>query len=117
MSLSAALACPIVLVFALLGVAKIAALGPMPEPAAHAGFTTAAYRRIGALEAAGAIGVALGPVLPPLGQPAGLGLLMLLAGAVTTHVRRGDGLPKLVPAVLCAALVAWYLVLLACAGS
>ncbi|MEU8691459.1 hypothetical protein [Streptomyces sp. NPDC048665] len=30
-----------------------------------------------------------------------------------THVREGDGLPKLVPAVACAALVAWYLVLLA----
>ncbi|MER6128511.1 DoxX family protein [Streptomyces sp. NPDC001795] len=117
MSLSAALACPIVLIFALLGVAKIMALGPMPELAAHAGFTTSAYRLIGALELAGAIGVAIGPALPLFGELAGLGLLALLAGAVTTHVRKGDGPPKLVPAVMCAALVAWYLVVLAGGGS
>ncbi|MFF7755891.1 DoxX family protein [Streptomyces sp. NPDC007971] len=117
MSLSAALTCLIVLIFVLLGVAKIMALGPMPELAAHAGFTTASYRVIGALELAGANGVAIGPVLPVSGGLAGLGLLMLLAGAVTTHVRKGDRLPKLVPAMVCAALVTWYLVLLADVGS
>ncbi|ANP49996.1 hypothetical protein J2Z21_001328 [Streptomyces griseochromogenes] len=117
MSPSAALACPIVLIFALLGAAKILALGPMPELAAHVGFTITAYRVIGALELAGAIGVALCPVLPLLGGVAGVGLLILLAGAVTTHVRKGDRLPKLVPAVVCAALVTWYLSLLAGAGS
>ncbi|MFF8192971.1 DoxX family protein [Streptomyces bobili] len=117
MSASAALACLIVLTFALLGVAKILALGPMPELAAHGGFTTASYRMIGALELAGAIGVAIGPVLPLFGELAGLGLLMLLAGAVITHVRKGDRLPKLVPAMVCAALVAWYLLLLAGGGS
>ncbi|MGQ4416241.1 hypothetical protein ACN6LA_001933 [Streptomyces sp. SAS_269] len=36
MSLSAGLACLIVLIFALLGVAKTMALGPMPKLAAHA---------------------------------------------------------------------------------
>jgi len=117
MSLSAALACLIVLIFALLAVAKIMALGPMPGLAAHAGFTTSSYRVIGALELAGAIGVALGPVLPLPGELAGLGLLLLLAGAVTTHVRKGDGPAQLAPAVTCAALVTWYLVLLAGAGS
>ncbi|MGW7527273.1 DoxX family protein [Streptomyces sp. NPDC054783] len=58
----------------------------------------------------------LGPVLPLLGELAGVGLLMLFAGAVTTHARKRDGLPELVPAVVSAALVAWYLVLLAGAG-
>lgn len=57
MSLSAALACLIVLIFAVLGVAKIMAPGPMP-------------------------------------QLAGLGLSMLLAGAVITHVRKGDQLAR-----------------------
>ncbi|MEU6087166.1 DoxX family protein [Streptomyces sp. NPDC047085] len=113
MILSVSLTCLIALIFALLGAAKILALGPMPELAAHAGFTTAAYRVIGGLELAGAIGVALGPVVPLCGRLAGIGLLMLLAGAVTTHVRKGDGLTKLLPAVTCAALVAGYLVLLA----
>ncbi|MEU3518233.1 hypothetical protein ABZ770_23580 [Streptomyces sp. NPDC006654] len=60
-----------------------------------------------------ALGVTVGPVVPLCGGLAGVGLLMLLAGAVTTHVRTGDGLPKLLPAAACAALVAWYLVLLA----
>ncbi|MEW2514248.1 DoxX family protein [Streptomyces sp. NPDC046870] len=72
-----------------------------------------AYRVVGGLEPAGAIGVALGPVVPLCGELAGIGLLVLLAGAVTTHVRKGDGLPKLIPAVACAALAAWYLVLFA----
>ncbi|MFG2607119.1 DoxX family protein [Streptomyces sp. NPDC048514] len=117
MSLSAALTCLIVLIFALLGVAKTMALGPMPDLAAHAGFTSASYRVIGALELAGAIGVALGPVLSLIGELAGLGLLMLLAGAVTTHVRKGDGLAGLAPAMGCAAMVGWYLVLLAGVGS
>ncbi|MEU9992829.1 DoxX family protein [Streptomyces sp. NPDC048045] len=117
MSLSATLAGLIVLIFALLGVAKIMALGPMPGLAAHAGFTITAYRVIGVLELVGAVGVALGPVLPLFGGLAGVGLLMLLAGAVTTHMRRGDRFPKLVPAVVCAALVAWYLVLLLGADS
>ncbi len=57
--------------------------------------------------------MALGPVVPLCGALAGIGLLMLLAGAVMTHVRKGDGLSRLVPAVACAALVAWYLVFLA----
>ncbi|MFJ8098073.1 DoxX family protein [Streptomyces griseofuscus] len=113
MILTASLTSLIALIFALLGVAKILALGPMPELAAHAGFTTATYRFVGGLELAGAIGVALGPVVPLCGGLAGAGLLILLAGAVTTHVRKGDGVPKLVPAVACAALVGWYLGLLA----
>ncbi|MFF7968092.1 DoxX family protein [Streptomyces sp. NPDC007903] len=112
MILSASLTCLIASIFTLLGVAKILALGPMPELAAHAGFTTAAYRVIGGLELASAVGVALGPVVPLSGGLAGAGLLMLLVGAATTHVRKGDGLLKLVPAVVCAALVAWYLALL-----
>ncbi|MFJ9833489.1 DoxX family protein [Streptomyces sp. NPDC101169] len=117
MSLTAVLTCLIVLIFALLGATKIMAAGPMPELAAHAGFTVTAYRWIGALELAGAVGVALAPVLPLLAGLAGVGLLILLAGAVTTHVRKKDRLPKLVPAMVCAALVTCHLVRLAGAGS
>ncbi|MFJ5032508.1 hypothetical protein ACIQB5_31395 [Streptomyces sp. NPDC088560] len=58
MILSASLTCLIALIFALLEAAKILALGPIPGLAAHAGFTTVAYRVIGGLEPAGAIGVA-----------------------------------------------------------
>lgn len=40
-------------VFGLLGAAKVAALGPMPQRAAHLGFSMTQYRGIGALELAG----------------------------------------------------------------
>jgi hypothetical protein len=109
MIVSIVLTCVLALIFAALGVAKILALAPMREAAAEAGFSTTAYRGIGMLEVAGAIGVALGPVVPLLGGLAGAGLLLLLAGAVITHVRNHDAAVRLVPAVVCAVLAAGYL--------
>lgn len=109
MILSVALACVIALIFAVLGVAKIAAVPAMREMAAHASFSVAAYRRIGVLEVAGAIGVGLGPAVRLFGGLAGAGLLVLLAGALATHVRNHDVARALVPAVACALLVAGYL--------
>jgi hypothetical protein len=109
MILSIALACVIALIFAVLGAAKILAVPAMRKMAAHAGFSVAAYRRIGVLEVAGAIGVALGPAVRPFGGLAGAGLLLLLAGALTTHVRNHDAARALVSAAVCAMLVAGYL--------
>lgn len=99
-------------VFLLAGVAKLLALAPMRERAAHAGFSVTAYRGIGALEVAGAAGLLLGLAVPLLGVLAAVGLLLLLAGALVTHVRNRDGVRDLVPAVVCAVLVAGYLVAL-----
>ena len=113
MNLPTVLLCLIALIFALLGMAKMLALGPAPKMAAHAGFSTTGYRVIGSLELAGAVGVTLGPVVPLFGALAATGLLLLLAGAVATHVRNGDRLPSLIPAILGATLIAGYLVLLA----
>ena len=105
-------AAAITLIFALLGLAKVFALTPMRALATEAGFSVGAYRGIGGLELAGAVGVALGPAVPLLGILAGAGLLLLLAGAVVTHVRNGDGLRKAAPALVCAVLVVAYLVVL-----
>ncbi|MEU0531613.1 DoxX family protein [Amycolatopsis tolypomycina] len=99
-------------VFLLTGAAKLFALAPMRERAAHAGFSVTAYRGIGALEIAGAAGVLLGLSVPLLGALAGAGLLLLLVGALVTHVRSRDRGRDLVPAVVCAGLVAGYLVVL-----
>jgi hypothetical protein len=107
----------VTLVFTVLGAAKILAVPRMRALAAEAGFSTAAYRRIGVLEVAGAAGVALGTVVPLLGALAGAGLLLLLAGALFTHLRHGDGPRAASPAVACAALVAGYLAALAAATS
>ena len=113
MNPSVVLAALVAVVFIAAGAAKILAVPPMQAAAAHAGCTVAAYRRIGVLEVAGALGVLVGLIRPLLGGLAGAGLLLLLAGAVVTHLRSGDGLRKLTPAVVSAALVAGYLAALA----
>jgi len=99
-------------VFLALGSAKVLALAPMRARAAHLGFSTDAYRTIGALEIAGAAGVLLGLAVPPLGALAAVGLLLLLAGAVLAHLRNGDNPRLLAPALLAGLLVAVYLVVL-----
>jgi hypothetical protein len=109
MNVSIALAALVAIIFTAAGAAKILAVPPMRAAAAHAGFTVAAYRRIGVLEVAGAIGVLIGLVRPLLGGLAGAGLLLLLAGAMVTHQRNHDGPREVAPAVVCAALVAGYL--------
>ena len=48
----------------------------------NADISTAAYRRIGALELAAAIGLLLGLLQPLIGALAAIGLLLLLTGAV-----------------------------------
>ncbi|MGR6319050.1 DoxX family protein [Micromonospora soli] len=112
MTLAAAiLAVLLALIFLALGTAKILAVQPMRERAAEAGFSVAAYRRIGLLEVAGAIGLLLGLIEPLIGTLAGAGLLLLLAGALVVHLRKGDGPQKYAPAVVCGLLVAAYLVL------
>jgi hypothetical protein len=103
------IAVAVALIFAVVGAAKLLALPPMRQAAAESGFSTTAYRGIGTLELAGAAGVALGPAVPLLGGLAAAGLLLLLGGAVVTHVRNHDAAVKLVPAGVCAVLVAGYL--------
>ncbi|GGR99585.1 invasion protein [Micromonospora fulviviridis] len=105
------LAVLLALIFLALGTAKILAVQPMRELAAEAGFSVAAYRRIGLLEAAGAIGLLIGLIVPLIGTLAGAGLLLLLGGAVVVHLRKGDGPRRYAPAVVCGLLVAAYLTL------
>lgn len=100
MNLPTVLLCLIALIFALLGMAKMLALGPVPKMAAHAGFSTTAYRVIGSLELAGAVGVTLGPVVPLLGALAATGSLLLLAGAVAPMSAMATGCPASSPQYL-----------------
>ena len=107
------LAALVTLIFALLGTAKILAVPPMRHLAGEVGFSVDAYRRLGVLEVAGAIGVAVGLAVPLLGGLAATGLLLLLAGALITHVRLGHRPQKYAPAIVCGLLVAGYLAALA----
>ncbi len=95
--------------FGIIGFAKVAALKPMREAAARGGFSVEAYRGIGLLEIAGAAGVLLGLVVRPIGWLAAIGLLLLLTGAVVTHLRQHAHLREFVPALLFGAVDAAYL--------
>jgi hypothetical protein len=48
------------------------------------------FRVLAACEAAGAVGVFLGILWPPLGLVAGIGLVIYFVGAVVAHLRVGD---------------------------
>jgi hypothetical protein len=106
----AVLAVPVVTVFAVLGVLKVRAHPAMVARAEHVGFTAASYRYIGILELAGAAGVATGLAVPAIGTAAAAGLLLLLAGALTAHLRTGDGPRDAAPAVVATLVVSGYLV-------
>lgn len=99
-------------VYLLLGVGKISATAPMRERAAHVGMSVSTYRGIGALEVAGAVGLLIGGLVPAVGAAAGTGLLLLMVGAVVTHLRNGDGLRAMMPALLVGVLIVAYLAVL-----
>lgn len=111
MNTTTILAALLVAAFAVLGSAKLAAVPAMRSRAEHVGFSVAAYRRIGVLELLGVAGLLAGSAFPAIGALAGLGLLLLLGGALTTHVRNGDGLKEIAPAVVLGAVALGYLLL------
>ena len=97
-------------VFGLLGGAKVAAVSPMPDKAAHLGFTVDQYRGIGALELAGGAGLVVGLAWHPLAVAAGIGLILLLLGAAFSHASHRDGPREVAVPLAVAALVVVYLV-------
>lgn len=109
MNLTVVLAGVLVVAFAALGSAKVAAVPAMRTRAEHVGFTVSAYRRIGVLELGGVAGLLAGAAVPLIGVLAATGLLLLLLGAVVTHVRNGDGPKELAPAVVLAVVAAGFL--------
>jgi uncharacterized membrane protein YphA (DoxX/SURF4 family) len=61
------------------------------------------WRLVGALEVAGAVGLAAGFVVPALGIAAAAGLALLMVGGIVTHARAQD-LRNAGPAMLLLAL-------------
>ena len=100
-------------VFLPLGVAKLVAVPAMRRAADHVGMTTTHYRLLGGLEVAAAAGLPAGLRIPVLGAAAATGLILLMAGAVTVHLRSGDPAARCLPAAVMGALAAAQLVLLA----
>ena len=95
--------------FALIGAGKVLGVPAMRRRAARLGFSVVAYRGIGLLELAGAFGLLLGVVAPVIGALAGVGTLLLLAGALLTHARHHDDVREAGPALLFGVADAAYL--------
>jgi hypothetical protein len=111
MNLTSLLAALLVVAFAVAGTAKLAAVPAMRAKAEHVGFSVTAYRRIGLLEVLGVAGLLVGAFVPVVGTLASAGLLMLLVGAVVAHLRNGDGVREITPAVVLGLVTLSYLLL------
>jgi len=98
--------------FGALALGKILALPPLRERAHELGFSTSAFRIVGALELAGATGLLTGLLWPPIGYAAAAGLLMLLAGAVISQRRARLAAVEFVPALVFGAGTVAYLLML-----
>jgi DoxX-like family len=105
------LASLLVIAFAAFGSAKLAAVPAMRAKADHVGFSVSAYRRIGLLEVLAALGLLVGAFVPQIGALAAAGLMMLLGGATVAHLRNGDGLREIAPALVLALVSLIYLLL------
>jgi hypothetical protein len=101
----------LVVAFAATGSAKLAAVPAMRVKAEHVGFSVAAYRRIGFLEVLGVLGLIVGAFVPVIGALAAAGLLILLGGAIVAHLRNGDGIREIAPAVVLGLCALSFLVL------
>ena len=112
MTATTILAGVLVVAFAALGSAKLAAVPAMRARAAHVGFSVAAYRRIGLLEILGVLGLLVGALLPVIGALAAAGLLLLLGGAMIAHLRSGDGPRELAPALVLGLATLAFLILM-----
>jgi DoxX-like family len=101
----------LVIAFAVLGSAKLAAVPAMRARAQHVGFSVSAYRRIGLLEVLAVLGLLVGVFVPLIGALAAAGLLMLLGGALVAHLRNRDGVREIAPAVVLGLATLTYLAL------
>ena len=109
MNATPVLAAVLVVAFGLLGSAKLAAVPAMRARAQHVGLGVGAYRRIGALEILAVLGILVGAAVPLIGVLAATGLVLLLGGAVIAHLRTGDGIRELAPALVLGAVAVAFI--------
>lgn len=99
------------LVFAAAGGSKLADASQSLEMRDQLGIEQGTWRMIGAVEVLGAIGVLIGLALTAIGVAALIGLLLTGLGAITAHVRNGDPIINLIPAIFVTVLAAVTLAL------
>jgi DoxX-like family len=90
--------------------AKLTAQPAMQASAEHFGIEWPRYRLIGVAELAAAIGLLAGLVWPPLGVAAAVGMAILVGGALVMHLRAGDGLKHMAPALVILLVTIVYLI-------
>ncbi len=90
--------------------AKLTAQPAMQASAEHFGIEWPRYRLIGVAELAAAVGLLAGLVWHPLGIAAATGLALLVGGAVVMHLRAGDSLKDMAPALVILIVTIVYLV-------
>lgn len=86
--------------FVAAGLPKVLAQPAAVDNARQLGYPLPAFRLIGVLELAGSAGLLIGMYWAPLGVAAASGLVLLILGAVTTHLRRKDPIKVVAPAIL-----------------
>jgi uncharacterized membrane protein YphA (DoxX/SURF4 family) len=74
------------------------------------GMPPALWRTIGVLELAGVAGILIGLAVAPLGVAAGIGLALLMVGAIATRLRVRDPIASTLGDVAVLALVIAYIV-------
>ena len=89
--------------------AKLAGAPAVRESAAHFGIPWNRYRLISVPELAAAIGVLAGLRAHALGVAAACGMAILLTGALIAHLRAGDSIAAMAPALAGFAVTAGYL--------
>lgn len=95
-----ALSVALAAIYAVAGGAKLLGVGLMVERFQLWGYSDVLMRVVGMLELMGAIGLAI----PRVASPAAVGLMLLMLGAVYTHLFRGFAPLAVVPAVFIALL-------------
>lgn len=101
----------VALQFLLSGGGKLAGIKQSLGYRDHLSVSPVLWKAIGVLEIAGAGGVLIGLGVPALGIAAGIGLVLLMIGALGYHRRAQDSLPGVAPAIVALVLAAVALIL------
>jgi hypothetical protein len=98
-TVSIVMSCMLAVLVVALGLPKIFQQSTMVARFQRLGYSVRICQAIGALEVAAAVGLVAGIWWRPLGIAAAVGLVALLIGATVSHLRAGDGLKEVVPAI------------------
>ena len=84
------------------GVPKLLQLSAVRGNAEHLGVSVGLHRMIGVAEVAAAVGLGIGIAYPPMAVVTAAAVCLLMCGAVGYHIKAGDKLAIMLPAVLTA---------------